>query len=159
LMAPGTHVSGIVAQASALATGTGVANACFDGSGVCGGTGGSHFFPGGGQQVYTASSGTSHSTPAVAGACPPVRQFFINQFPAPPSPAVTKAALMNSATYMTGAGANDTLWSNSQGMGLMNVDQLFATIGGQTILRDQVGADMFTASGQTRVFNATVADN
>ena len=160
LMAPGTHVSGVVAQASALATGTGVANACFDALGVCGGPApGFDFFPTGGQQFYTASSGTSHSTPAIAGACALVRQFFINQFAAPPSPAMTKAVLMNSASYMNGVGANDTLWSNVQGMGLMNVDQLFSTVSGPNILRDQVGADMFTATGQIRIFNAAVADN
>jgi subtilase family protein/HYR domain-containing protein len=159
LVAPGTHVSGVVAQASALATGTGVANACFDATGVCGGPGpGFDFFPLG-QQFYTASSGTSHSTPAIAGACALVRQFFINTFAAPPSPAMTKAALMNSASYMTGVGAGGNLWSNSQGMGLMNVDRLFATISGPNILRDQIGADMFTATGQHRDFNATVSDN
>jgi hypothetical protein len=159
LMAPGTHVSGVVAQAAALATGTGAANACFTAGGVCGGPApGFDFFPLG-QQFYTASSGTSHSTPAIAGACALVRQFFINQFGNPPSPAMTKASLMNSASYMTGVGANDTLWSNVQGMGLMNVDQLFTTISGQNILRDQDAGDTFTASGQQRVFNATVADN
>ena len=62
----------------------------------------------GGQQWYTASSGTSHSTPAVAGGAALLRQYFINQSMSPPSPAMTKAYLMNSARYMTGAGANDT---------------------------------------------------
>jgi hypothetical protein len=159
LMAPGTHVSGVVAQSSAVATGTGSANGCFNGGGVCGGTGGSHFFPSAGQQFYTASSGTSHSTPAIAGACALVRQFWLNTFATPPSPAMTKAALMNSTTYMTGVSANDTLWSNSQGMGLMNVDRLFSTISGPVILRDEVAADLFTASGQQRSFNGTIADN
>ena len=40
---------------------------------------------------------------------------------APPSPAMTKAFLMNAARYMTGADANDTLPSNNQGMGLMDL--------------------------------------
>lgn len=66
---------------------------------------------------------------------------------------MTKASLMNSTTYMTGVGANDTLWSNVQGMGPMNVDRLFTTISGPAILRDEVAADLFTASGQQRVFN------
>ena len=81
IMAPGTHVSAGVAQASIVSptgSGTGAQLACFDGSGVCGGTGGSNFFPAG-QQWYTASSGTSHSTPAIAGVAALIRQHFINQ--------------------------------------------------------------------------------
>ncbi len=81
IMAPGTHVSAGVAQASIASptgSGTGAQLACFDGSGVCGGTGGSNFFPAG-QQWYTASSGTSHSTPAIAGVAALIRQHFINQ--------------------------------------------------------------------------------
>jgi subtilisin-like proprotein convertase family protein len=158
IVAPGTHITGVVAQASALATGTGAANGCFDATGVCAGPGTSNFFPLG-QQFYTASDGTSHSTPAVAGAAALLRQFFINQLGTPPSPAMTKGVLMNSTTYMNGAGANDNLWSNSQGMGLMNIDAAFTTISGPKILRDQVAADTFTASGQQRIFLGSVADN
>lgn len=155
IVAPGTHISGGVAQAVAsLANGTQLA--CYDGSGVCGGVSGDKFFPSG-QQWYTASSGTSHSTPAVAGACALVRQFFINLGLATPSPAMTKAILMNSARYMNGSGANDNLYSNNQGMGLMNLGAAFDTATSHT-LRDQLSADMFTATGQTRVFTGTIPD-
>ena len=78
----------------------GTADACYDGDSVCGGIG-SIFYPPG-QQFYTASSGTSHSTPCVAGGCALVRQYFVNHSFLPPSPAMTKAYLMNSARYMTG---------------------------------------------------------
>jgi hypothetical protein len=157
LCAPGTHVSGGVAQTAAPAA-TGTANACFTASGVCGGPGGAMFFPAG-QQFYTASSGTSHSCPAVAGGAALIRQFFINNGMAPPSPAMTKALLMNSARYMNGAGANDTLWSNNQGMGEMNLGDAFDR--GPvvpTVLRDELAADTFTATGQTRSFTASVVD-
>jgi len=107
LVAPGTHVSGGVFQASAVATGNGAAGACFTAGGVCAGPGVSNFWPTGGQQFYTASSGTSHSTPAIAGAAALIRQRFINASLTPPSPAMTKATLLNSARYMTGTGAND----------------------------------------------------
>ena len=92
-----------------------------------GGTVGSpfNFFPTTGQQFYTTSSGTSHSTPAVAGGCALIRQYFINQGWNAPSPAMVKAFLMNAARYMTGTAANDTLWSNSQGMGGMNLGLAF----------------------------------
>jgi PKD repeat protein len=155
LVAPGTHVSGGAPQAASPGpTGTGLA--CYDGSGVSGGVGGVPYYPSG-QQFYTASSGTSHSTPCVAGGCALLRQYFINNFTNPPSPAMTKAFLMNSARYMTGAYANDTLWSDSQGMGEMNLG--FAFDGTARVLRDEVPADLFTATGQTRTFTGTIADS
>ena len=158
IMAPGTHVSGGVAQAAPVATGTGAADACYVGTGVCGGVG-STYFPSAGQQFYTASSGTSHSCPAVAGGCALIRQFFLNLGLPAPSPAMTKAMLMNSARYMTGVSANDTLFSNHQGMGEMHLGELFlrgAVV--PTILRDEAAADLFTATGQTRAFSGTIAD-
>ncbi len=162
IMAPGTHVTGGVFQANAVATGNGVAAGCFNAGGVCA-LGSGNFFPVG-QQFYTTSSGTSHSTPAVAGAAALIRQRFINGGLAPASPAMTKAILMNSARYMTGVGANDNLFSNNQGMGEVNLTQFFdiqlGTVGTTpTIVRDQVGAEMFTASGQMRTYTGTVNNN
>ncbi|KFE72161.1 S8 family serine peptidase [Hyalangium minutum] len=158
LMAPGTHVSGGVAQAALSAnppTGNGGALSCFNATGVCAGPNSSNFFPVG-QQWYTASSGTSHSTPAIAGGAALVRQYFINQGMAPPSAAMTKAFLMNSARYMTGTSANDTLWSNNQGMGLMDLGMGFDGV--PRLLDDQSAANLFTATGQTRTFNGVIAD-
>ncbi|MGH7242204.1 MAG: S8 family serine peptidase [Phycisphaerales bacterium] len=157
IVAPGTHVSGGVTQTAAPAA-TGTADACFTATGVCGGVGGASFFPAG-QQFYTASSGTSHSCPAVAGGCALIRQFFINQGMAPASPAMTKAMLMNSARYMTGTGAAGNLWSNSQGMGSMHLGDLFDRgAPTPTLFRDEVAADIFTATGQTRTFTGTIAN-
>ncbi len=163
LVAPGTHITGGVAQNSPPPppTGMGSALACYSGSGVCAlpgeGTPGNpdNFFPLG-QQFYTVSSGTSHSTPAVAGACALVRQFFLNNNLTAPSPALTKAWLMNSARYLDGASANDSLWSEKQGMGEVNLGLAFD--GTTRIVRDQVAADKFTATGQTRTFTGSIAD-
>jgi len=179
IVAPGTHVTGM----TYVATGSdpvsppnnlGAADPNFRASGVCAlpgsGTAGSpnNFFPfSPAQRWYTTSSGTSHSCPAVAGGAALVYQQFINNPPyiaahrtppgsAPPSPAMVKAYLMNSARYMTGVGANDTLWSNSQGMGMMNLGTAFNGV--QRIIRDQVPADRFTATGQERVFTGTVVN-
>ena len=104
----GTHVQGAASRASGYA-----------GAGVC-----DAFWPTG-QTLYAWSSGTSHSPPAVAGACALVRQFFVNNALTAPSPAMLKAWLCGSATYMTGVGANDTLWSNSQGFGRTNLGTAF----------------------------------
>jgi len=163
LVAPGTHVTGGVAQNSPPPSpaGTGSAISCYDSSGVCAlpGSGSpgdpDNFFPLG-QQFYTVSSGTSHSAPAVAGACALVRQFFINNRLTPPSPAMTKALLMNSARYLTGVYANDALWSSSQGMGEVNLGTAFDGV--PRFLRDQLSADKFTATGQTRTFTGVVMD-
>ena len=161
LQAPGTHITGGVAQQNKTMAGTGDDIACFTAEGVCGlptnvvGTVGK-FFPTG-QQFYSTSSGTSHSTPAIAGGAALVYQWFINQFGTPPSPAMIKAYLVAAARYMTGAGANDSLPSNSQGFGLMDLG--FAFDPTPRLLRDQVTNEVFTASGQTRTYAGVIASN
>ncbi len=159
LVAPAIHVSGGVIQAAKRGS-DGTADTCFadqskDVIGIDGGSNGKFFFPAN-QQFYTASSGTSHSTPCVSGGCGLVRQYFINNGWTPPSPAMSKAYLMNSARYLNGAGANDSLWSPSQGMGEMNLGTAFD--GALRILRDELPSDTFTESGQTRVFSGVIVD-
>jgi len=107
IVAPGTHVQAGVPQSS------------YSGSSVC-----NAYWPSG-QTLYGWSSGTSHSTPALAGGAALVYQDFLNDGLGAPSPAMIKAVLVNSAEYMTGVGANDTLPSNSQGMGLMDMGRAF----------------------------------
>jgi hypothetical protein len=167
LVAPCSHITGGAPQnfPPPAPDGTGSALPCFlainaSDIGICGepgsGTiGASNFFPVG-QQFFTESSGTSHSAPAVAGACALLRQYFINQSLTPPSPAMTKAYLMNSARYLTGSGANDTLWSDSQGMGELDLGRAFD--GATHTLRDELAADKFTGTSQTRTFSGTITD-
>lgn len=170
LVAPGVHVTGGVPQNSPAPdpTGQGLAIDCFNASGVCAlqgsdtnqnGSGTNvnpdNFFPTN-QQFYTVSSGTSHATPAVAGACALIRQYFINNGNAAPSAAMTKAFLMNSARYMTGVGANDKLWSTSQGMGELDLGN--ALDGEPRFLRDEMPEDMFTGTGQVRGYGGVVVD-
>ena len=158
IMAPGTHVSGGAPQATKTMTGTGTALPAFTALaladlGVSGGVN-SRYFPSSGQQFYTASSGTSHSTPGVAGGAALVYQWFLNRGSAAPSPAMVKGFMMNSAHYMTGVSANDNLYSNNQGMGMVNLDTSFDGV--TRLLRDQVTADLFTATGQSRTWTGTV---
>ena len=155
IMAPGTHVTGGVFQTSPLTFPNGNDNACFDASSVCAGTAGSEFFPAG-QEWTTASTGTSHSAPAVAGGAALLRQYFINNGSTPPSPAMTKAYLTNASRYLTGAGGNDTLPSNTQGTGEMDLGLSFD--GTARILRDQLPADEFDNSGQNRTLTGVIAD-
>jgi hypothetical protein len=116
VIGPGTHIQG-----------TASTHPNYNGSGVC-----DQFRPSG-QTVFAASSGTSHSTPAVAGLASLVHYWIENGLAentltgtgAPPSPAMVKAYLIAHPTYLTGVGADDTLPSNSQGYGMPNMGLLF----------------------------------
>jgi cysteine-rich repeat protein len=138
LMAPGTHIYGAASQ-----------HPSYDGSGVC-----DQFHPAG-QTLYAWSSGTSHSTPAVAGSAALVRQWFLDHGSPAPSPAMIKAYLMNAPTRMTGVGANDTLPSNTQGMGRMNLERSFDSAA--RILVDQT--NLLDATGETFQVTGTIQDS
>ena len=85
LVAPGTHVAGASPQ-----------HAGYTGAGVCDkNLAGSAF--------YSLVSGTSQATPHVAGAAALLRDWYVrNVNPQPPSPAMTKAALVNTAVDVAG---------------------------------------------------------
>jgi hypothetical protein len=135
ICAPGTHIEAGVPQSN------------YNGSSVC-----NQFFPAG-QTLYGWSSGTSHSCPAVAGGAALVYQDFLNKGQPAPSPAMVKAYLMNSTTHMTGVGANDTLPSNNQGMGRMDLGRAFDTTA--RILVDQT--TVLGATGQTHQVTGSVS--
>ncbi|HKB15481.1 MAG TPA: S8 family serine peptidase, partial [Planctomycetota bacterium] len=101
------------------------------------------------------SSGTSHSTPGVSGGAALVRQYFLNQGWGTPSPAMVKAFLANSAFRLTGVGANDTLPSNSQGMGRMDLGRAFDGVARMRV--DQ--AQVLGASGALFTTNGSIASS
>lgn len=135
IVAPGTHIEGGVPQTN------------YDGSSVC-----NKYWPAG-QTLYGWSSGTSHSTPAVAGGAALVYQDFLNKGRPAPSPAMVKAYLLNSARHMNGVGANDTLPSNIQGMGRMDLGRAFSS--DSRVLVDQ--SELLSTTGQTYTSTGTVA--
>jgi hypothetical protein len=136
IMAPGTHIEAGVPQSN------------YNGSSVC-----NQFFPAG-QTLYGWSSGTSHSTPAVAGGAALVYQDFLTKGLAAPSPAMVKAYMINAAARMTGVGANDTLPSNTQGMGRMDLGREFD--GTPRMLVDQT--QVLGSTGQTFQVTGSVAN-
>jgi hypothetical protein len=138
VIAPGTHIQG-----------TASTNAGYTGNSVC-----DQYRPSG-QTVFAASSGTSHSTPAVAGVTSLAYWWMENTLGvATPSPAVMKAYLIAHPTYLTGVSANDTLPSNSQGYGMPNMSAMFDDA--SKYLLDQ--SVTFDNSGEVWTWEGAVAD-
>ena len=138
ICAPGTHIQGAKSQARG-----------FTGAGVCGPAD----YPGG-QSLYTWSSGTSHSAPAVAGGAAILRQIFQQSIGHAPSPALTKAYLANSASYMSGVMAGDSLPGANQGWGLMSLGRALDGVSRQLIDQDQ----MLSNTGQVITVQGKIAD-
>ncbi len=136
LVAPGTHVQGPASQ-----------SLDYSGVGVC-----DTYYPPG-QTWYAASSGTSHSAPAVAGAVSLFYRYYQDHFGRPaPSAAMTKAYLTNSARYLSGPA--DSLPSPQQGLGLADLGRMFD--GAARVLFDQ--SEMLTDTGQVFTRTVRVAD-
>ena len=141
IIAPGTHVAGAASQ-----------HPDFNGAGVCGETVDKPYFPQN-QTLYTWSSGTSHSTPQVAGGAALARQFFLNRGEEP-SPALIKALLLATTSYMSGADAKGDLPHVKQGWGLMNLNRAFDSVPKFFVNQTTVFGD----SGQQMVLTGEVKD-
>lgn len=152
LVAPGTHV-----QAAAPVF------AGYTGGGVC-----VQYYPQSpSQTLFTYSSGTSHSTPAVSGVAS-LAYWWIGHGGAgaatgsidqiggarAPSPALMKAWLMAHPTYLTGVSANDTLPGRGQGYGMPDLSAMFDAT--PKFIVDQ--SEVFDDSGQSREYRLRVAD-
>lgn len=145
IVAAGTHVQGPASQ-----------DPGYNGTGVCGSLG-NKYHPLG-NTLYTWSSGTSHSTPAVAGAVSLVHEFYgrVWEPGAVPSPAMLRALLTNAPRYLQGGvGTGDTLPSPNQGLGVPDLGVLFDAPASR-LLVDQ--STLFTGTGQTARRVGTVAD-
>ena len=103
------------------------------------------------QRTYSLVSGTSQAAPQVAGAAALVREWFGPILGSPPSPAMTKALLVNTATDLAGGdnGKGDTIAGGpnaDQGWGRVNLGSTFDSTTRQ--LYDQQPST-FDASGET----------
>jgi hypothetical protein len=140
LVAPGTHV-----------TGTASTSPLYNGSNIC-----NQYYPPS-QQLFTASSGTSHSVPAVAGFASLASYWLGEKFGIEnPSPALLKAYLITNTRYLTGGGANDDLPSNNQGYGLPDMRHAFND--SARIIFDQDQTPLLDDSGQSWSLHLQAAD-
>jgi subtilisin-like proprotein convertase family protein len=135
LVAPGTHVTGAAPQ-----------HGGYTGAGVC------HAFLTG-TTFYSVVSGTSQATPQVSGAAALLRSWYQRTKSVEPSPALTKALLINTATDLAdgdgGKGASIAPGPNTdQGWGRVNLGNVFDATA--RAFHDQLPADVLGASGQSR---------
>ncbi|MEN3331423.1 MAG: hypothetical protein V7641_788 [Blastocatellia bacterium] len=145
LVAPGSHMTGAASQDS------GYANANINNIGVC-----DKYFPTG-QTLYTWSSGTSHSTPLAAGAAALAYQWLRGQIGHDPSPALVKALMLNSTSYLAGAFGSDNLPGAHQGWGLLDIGRMFES--GSRVLYDESPDRTFTESaGQPFEISGIISD-
>lgn len=145
IVAPGTHVQGPASQAPGF-TGSGVSGMFDD-----------IYYPSG-QTLYTWSSGTSHSTPAVAGAASLLYEYY-GRVLAPgehPSPAMLKALLLNTPRYLDGYDTGGSLPSSNQGWGGVDLGMLFDSVSYQ--LYDQRAVDLLRGTGTTRLYAGAIQD-
>ena len=141
IVAPGTHILGAASQ---------IPN--YTGQSVC-----DTYYPPG-QTLYAASSGTSHATPAVAGAVSLFYRYYIDHYAASsvwPSPAMAKAGIINSAQYLDGVSSGDTLPSPHQGFGAVNLGTTFDNVPG--LADDQIR--VFQNSGESTTIRGYISDS
>ncbi|HUK91348.1 MAG TPA: S8 family serine peptidase [Blastocatellia bacterium] len=144
LVAPGTHIYGAESQSP-----------FYNAVGLCPG------FPNynpTGPQIYNMSSGTSLSTPEVTGAAALVRQYIeahdMLGSGVAPSPAMIKAYLVNSTSYLSGDGAGGDLPGAEQGYGLVDLTTAFDN--SKRVLVDQT--TVFSEGGQSYQLQGSIAD-
>jgi subtilisin-like proprotein convertase family protein len=142
VVAPGTHITGASPQHAGY-TGTGVCDPAF-----------------GGSAFYSLVSGTSQAAPHVSGAAALLRDWYVRSVdPQPPSPAMTKAMLVNTATDIDGGDSGKdsqipTVPNTDEGWGRVDVGAALDATQREYVDQDTV----LDATGQSALHSYSVAD-
>lgn len=106
---------------------------------------------------HVYSSGTSHAAPQISGVAALFTQFWKNgHLGVNPSPAMVKAAVINTGQNLTGTGAANALPNGDEGWGRVNMKLMFNT--GTTLSYfDQLS--QLTSVGDVRNYSGSVVDN
>lgn len=140
VVAPGTHVQG-----------TASTDPEYNGFGVC-----DKYHPTN-QALFAASSGTSHSVPAVAGLATLAYGFLEQNYEqTAPSPALIKAFIVANTMYLNGYGSGGDLPSQDQGFGLPDMNAAFTNT--PRVIVDQPEGKLFDQSGETWSLTVSAAD-
>jgi len=131
IMAPGTVITGSRAGSCSSVS------SCFD-------------------QNHAYSTGTSHAAPQIAGAAALFTQFWKNgNGDVNPSPALIKAAVINTAQEMTGTSTGTAIPNGNEGWGRINMKYMLNT-GAPMKYINQTAA--FTDPGNSTTFTGTVGN-
>lgn len=142
ITAPGIHITGTTAFG-------------YDGTGVCGSDSEDDRYYPLGQTIYTWSTGTSHSCPAVAGFASLTANFLQRTYgfdalrsggANEPSPALLKAYILHSTRYLDSATHGGNLPTMEQGFGFPNGNLAFSTAAPRFFRNQQ---DVLASSGQS----------
>ena len=142
VVAPGTHITGASPQHAGY-TGAGVCDPAF-----------------GGSAFYSLVSGTSQAAPHVSGAAALLRDWYVRSVdPQPPSPAMTKAMLVNTATDIDGGDSGKdsqipTVPNTDEGWGRVDVGAALDATQREYVDQDTV----LDATGQSALHSYSVAD-
>ncbi len=138
VVAPGTHIQG-----------TASTDANYIGAEVC------DSYQPTNQRIFAASSGTSLSTPAVAGIASLAHSYIrLEKEVENPSPALIKGFIIAHTAFLSGEDAGENRPNFHQGFGLPNMTDAFDAT--SRVLYDQ--EHIFSDSGQTWTNKLTVAD-
>jgi hypothetical protein len=121
------------------------------------GTGGSTFgFVAGTSNTVLRSGGTSHAAPQVAGAAALFTQFWKDQHSGEnPSPALIKAAILNTAQEMTGVNTASAIPNGNEGWGRINMKYMFNT---GVPIRYVNQTQTLSNVGENAVYSGSVSD-
>jgi len=102
-------------------------------------------------------SGTSFAAPQIAGSAALFTEFWKNGHGgANPSPALIKAALINSAVEINGVGSTTVIPNGNEGWGRVNLKNVFNTGVPMKYLNQTTG---FSDVGESSQFSGTIADS